>query len=669
MHPAVQEAVVVLREEERKKYLVAYVVTRGEEALTAGGPGQESSPVLTASTLQEYLREQLPDYMVPTFVVFLETMPLTPHGKVDRSALLSIEDPLVQAQKLREPNEMPVATVLQELLGQIWKDVLALREIGIHDNFFELGGHSLLATQVVARIGQTLQVDVPLRSLFDAPTIAALASRVEELLGKTSSPDVCPLVPMARSSDLHAGQTHMPLSFAQERLWFLSQWDPNSAWYNIPMALRLAGSLNVAALERSLAVVVQRHEVLRTTFSLQEGRPVQVITPELLMRIPVIDLQGLASTERDQQARQLARTAAHTSFDLEHGPLLRLYLLRLNDVASGPNDVAGGLAPQEQVLLFTLHHIVADGWSMGILVREITTLYQVGIHGEPDQSKLLPQLPVQYADYALWQRQWLQGDVLQSQMAYWREQLAGAPALLELPTDRPRPAVHTHSGARQARLLAPALLQQLKSLSQREGVTLFMTLLATFQVLLMRYSGKTDIVVGSPIAHRTRAELEHLIGFFLNTVVLRTDLSGNPSFQQLLARVREVALQAYMHQDIPFEKLVEETHVERSLSYSPVFQVLFILQNTPRPDARLSGLTIRQMEGEHSTTWYDLSLVVTEGEQGLLIEVEYRTDLFHATTVTFCPLKYSCSCLPPTVFSCCVPLRIGGFSQVVPWTP
>ncbi|TMC21726.1 MAG: amino acid adenylation domain-containing protein [Chloroflexi bacterium] len=419
-----------------------------------------------------------------------------------------------------------------------------------------------------------------------------------------------------------------PLSFAQRRLWFLQQLEPQSAFYNMPAALRLAGRLCVDALERSLTTIVQRHEVLRTTFPTQQEQPVQVVAPSLPIYIRVIDLHGISADRLDSQINALAHAEAQCPFDLANGPLLRVYLLRLGQQTpvvtvprARPATLPTPLATWEHVLLLTFHHIVSDGWSTGIFVREIAALYQAQINGEDGSkaaSHVLPALPIQYADYTLWQRAWLQGQVMESQLAYWRKQLADAPALLELPTDWSRPAVQSYAGAQQSLLVSPELLEQLKSLSQREGVTLFMMLLAAFQVLLMRYSGQQDIVVGTPIANRTREELEGLIGFFVNTLVLRTDLSGNLSFLQLLARVREVALQAYAHQDVPFEKL----------------QVLFSLDNAPLPSFELAGLSFRSMSVESQTAKFDLSLMLNEEDTGLHTVVEYNTDLFEDATMT-----------------------------------
>ncbi|TMC17580.1 MAG: amino acid adenylation domain-containing protein [Chloroflexi bacterium] len=595
-YPDVQAAVVVLHnDDEHGKVLIAYVVTHKEKPLTT-------------EALQEHLHKYLPDYMVPTSFVFLDTLPLTPNGKVDRKALPALDQSLLLGN-----TEMVVPqTAIQAQLATIWADLLHLPQVGIQHNFFTLGGHSLLATQLMVQLQGAFNVKVPLRSLFEAPTIAQLAVVIEQLQAESKGQEhQLKLSILLQKRDGSA----LPLSFAQERLWFLHQWAEDSAWYNVPMACRLSGSLQVAALERSLRAVVQRHEVLRTTFSLEEGLPMQVIAPDFTLRIPVIDLRQCPA--QDQQVEQLARTEVLRPFDLSAGPLLRVCLLQLRE--------------QEHILLFTLHHILTDGWSMGVLLRELSALYQAQLKGRPAP---LPALPIQYADYAIWQRQWLQGEVLQDQLVYWQQQLSGAPALLELPTDRPRPAVQTDAGALQTRILPPALLHELKRVSQREGVTLFMTLLAAFQGLLMRYSGQQDIVVGTPIANRGQAGLENLIGFFANTLVLRTDLSGNPGFRQLLARVREVALQAYMHQDLPFEKLVESLQVERSLSHSPLFQVFFSLRNAAETDIQLTGLTWSEVDRGHFTSQFDLSLMLVEGENGLLAELEYNTDLFDAATIT-----------------------------------
>jgi amino acid adenylation domain-containing protein len=407
-----------------------------------------------------------------------------------------------------------------------------------------------------------------------------------------------------------------PLSFAQQRLWFLDQLEPDSVVYNIPTAFRLTGLLDVAALEKSLNNIVQRHEALRTIFSVVEGQPVQIIAPTLTLPLPVIDLRNLPEAERDAEAQRLAIEEARRPFDLGRGSLLRATLLRLED--------------EEHVLLLTMHHIVSDGWSMGVFFQELSALYKALSTGKPAS---LPELPIQYVDFAVWQRGWLQGETLETQLLYWREHLAGAPPLLTLPTDHPRPPLPTYQGAYRSLELPQALSKSLKTLSHQEGGTLFMTLLAAFKVLLYRYTGQEDVLVGTPIANRTRTELEGLIGFFVNTLVLRTDLSGNPTFRELLGRVHEVALGAYAHQDLPFEKLVEELQPERDMSFSPLFQVMFVFQNAPRQPLELPGLTVSRWRVDFGTSKFDLTLSIVEEGERLRATLEYNTNLFDAGTI------------------------------------
>ncbi|MDQ3942480.1 MAG: condensation domain-containing protein, partial [Actinomycetota bacterium] len=406
-----------------------------------------------------------------------------------------------------------------------------------------------------------------------------------------------------------------PLSFAQERLWFLDQLEPGNPVYNRPAAVRLTGPLDVRALERGLSEIVRRHEILRTTFPAEAGRPVQRIAPPRPLSLTVTDLGGLPESEREAQARRLAREETRRPFELARGPLLRASLLRLGD--------------EEHVLLLTMHHIASDGWSDAVFFRELAALYEAFSTGEPSP---LAELPIQYVDYTVWQRQWLAGEVLDEQLGYWKRQLADVSAL-QLPTDRPRPAVQTHRGARQELMLPGPLTEALKDLSRREGATLFMVLLAAFQALLARYSGQEDIAVGTPIAGRNRAETEGLIGFFVNTLVLRTDLSGDPTFRELLGRVRETTLEAYAHQDLPFEKLVEELEPQRDLSRTPLFQVMFALQNVPQQDPELADLTLSRLRVESGTAKFDLTLSMIEEAKGLKGSLEYNTDLFEAATI------------------------------------
>ncbi len=406
-----------------------------------------------------------------------------------------------------------------------------------------------------------------------------------------------------------------PLSFAQERLWFLEQWQPGTAAYNIPTPLRLIGALQTGALERALNGVVARHEALRTTFAMSDGHLAQIIAPALTIPLPVIDLRGLPAAAREDEAQQLMAEEARRSFDLARGPLLRARLLQLTDT--------------EHLLLLTMHHIIADGWSLGIMLREIAIRYEAERDG---QGAAQPAIPVQYADYAVWQREWLQGAVLEKQLTYWKKQLAGAPAMIELPTDRPHPPVSTHRGAVYPVNLSRAQTVALKELSQREGTTLFMTLLAAFQVLLARYSRQEDIVVGAPIAGRTRPETEGLVGVFVNSLILRTDLGGDPSFRELLGRVREVALGAYAHQDLPFEQLVASLHPVRDPSRSPLFQVMFAMQSPP-PLPSFGGLSVERLPIHTDTAQLDLTLSLEEHDLSLAGTIEYRTDLFEEDTI------------------------------------
>ncbi|MEG4634877.1 condensation domain-containing protein, partial [Microcoleus sp. AR_TQ3_B6] len=592
-HPAVNDAVVVVREDvPGNKRLVAYLVVN-----------QATAP--TIPKLQQFLKQKMPEYMVPSAFVLMDVLPLTPNGKIDRRALPAPDTSRPEGEGAYVAPQTPV----EEMVAGIWADVLAVEQVSIHDNFFDLGGHSLLATQLISRLRDTFCVEFPLRSLFDSPTVAGLSQRLEAFL-RTELVVVPPLLPVERCGE-------MLLSFAQARLWFLEQLEPGSWAYNIPAAVRLTGSLDVAVLEQSLNEIVGRHEALRTTFTMVSGEPIQVIAPVKALSVPLVDLRSLPEAQQEALVKRLATEEAQQPFDLTTGPLLRATLLQLREA--------------EYILLLTMHHIVSDGWSMGVLIRELAALYEAFSTGSPSP---LPELPIQYADFAHWQRQWLQGEVLAAQLSYWQQQLTGAPALLKLPTDRPRPAVGTFRGATQFLALPESVSQKLKSLSQRSGVTLFMTLLAAFQTLLYRYTGQEDICIGSPIANRNRSETEDLIGFFVNTLVLRTDLSENPSFQELLGRVREVALGAYAHQDLPFEQLVEALQPERSLSHHPLFQVMFVLQNAPMPALELPDLTLSSLEIESSTAKFDLTLAMEDTEQGLVGSLEYNTDLFDAATIS-----------------------------------
>jgi amino acid adenylation domain-containing protein len=591
-HPDVREAVVIARDDQPgNKRLVAYVV-----------PNQELGA--TASELRRLLKEKLPDYMVPSAFVILKEMPLTPNGKVDRRGLPAPDS----SQRSLETSFVPPRTPTEALLAAIWSDILGL-EVGIHDNFFEVGGHSLQATQVISRLREAFCVELPLRRLFESPTIAELSEFIEAVRRDDQSQMMSSIQPVSRDGEL-------PLSFAQARLWFLDQLEGGSAAYNMPAAVWLNGQLNVAALEMAVQEIVQRHEVLRTTLKIGNGSPVQVIAPTLTVTVPVVDLQALPEEEQSALVRRLATEEAQQPFDLSNGPLLRVTLVRLGQ--------------ESHVLLVTVHHIVSDGWSMGIFIREVAALYEAFCTKAPSP---LPELPVQYADFAHWQRQWLSGEVLETQLNYWQQQLTGAPPVLDLPTDHPRPPVQSFRGSTEHFEIGPDLTQRLKNLSQQSGTTLFMTLLAAFVTLLYRYNSQEDIVVASPIANRNRAEIEGLIGFFANTLALRIDVSGEPTFQELLGRVREVTMGAYAHQDLPFEKLVEVLQPERALSRNPLVQVGFALQNAPMGSLRLPGLSLSRLEFDSGTVRLDLEFHLLEVSEGLRAYVHYSTDLFEAATI------------------------------------
>ncbi len=587
----VRAAVLEVRGEGPSRRLVAYVVP------------QEPPTDLTLAGLRAALQGLLPEFMVPSAWVLLPELPLTPNGKLDRRAL-----PEPEAPAGRETTDAVPRTPVEELIAGIWADLLGYARVGIHDDFFDLGGHSLLATRVVSRIRAACRVELPLRTLFEAPTVAGLAAAVEAAVwtGKTASP---PILPRPQSGEA-------PLSFAQQRLWFLAQLEPESAAYNVPAAVRLTGALDRAALAAALGGIVARHEALRTSFPTVAGEPVQKVAPaDGPFELPLIDLGALS--EPVAEARRLVAAEALRPFDVTRGPLLRGALLRLEAA--------------EHIALLSMHHIVSDAWSSGVLIRELAVLYAACREGRPSP---LPPLPVQYADFAVWQRSWMQGEALESLLAFWRERLAGAPAVLELPADRPRPAIPSGRGGLRTARIDGGLAGALAQLGRREGLTLFMTLLAAWDTLLFRLSGQTDLVVGSPIANRNRVETEGLIGFFTNTLALRARLAPEMGFRELSERVREEALLAFSHQDLPFERLVEELAPERSLAHTPLFQVLFTLQNAPTGKLALAGLTLAPLEPVGRTAKFDLSLFLAETGNGLSAMLEFAADLFDATTAS-----------------------------------
>ncbi|HEX8274264.1 MAG TPA: non-ribosomal peptide synthase/polyketide synthase [Longimicrobiaceae bacterium] len=590
-HPAVREAVAVVREDAAGDgRIAAYVVADVGEAVAP-------------AELRAHVGARLPEHMVPGAFVMLETLPLTPSGKLDRRALPA---PRWGA----EGAYVAPRTATEEVLAGVWAEVLGVERVGVAENFFALGGHSLLATQVASRVRQALGVELPLRALFEAPTVGGLSERIEALRS-TGGPAAPPIARVPRDEPL-------PLSFAQQRLWVVDRIEPGSAAYNMAFALRLRGAPDVAALRGSLDALVRRHEALRTTFAARDGRPVQTIHPPAPVPLPVLDLGLLSGSAREAEAERRVAEEALRPFDLETGPLLRSALLRLDDA--------------DHVLCFTLHHVVSDGWSMQVLTREVSALYPALLRGE---EPTLPELPVQYADYAVWQREWLRGDALDAQTAFWRERLAGAPPLLEIPTDRPRALGLSPEAASHPLVFTPEVSRGLRELSRRAGTTLFMTVLAGWQALLARYAGQDDVVVGTPVAGRTRRETEGLIGFFVNMLALRADLSGDPAWAELLGRVREAALGAYDHQELPFERLVEELGVERSLTHSPVFQATFALRRAAGDDGllRLGDVELESFGGGDRVARFDLDLSLADSGDALGGALVYRAALWDAATM------------------------------------
>jgi len=588
-HPQVRESVVITRSDGRAEpRLVGYLLSHQQLPLAWG-------------QLEAYLRERLPEYMVPREYVQVEHWPLSANGKVDRQRLPAPRPREEQARVL------VTSSPVEDIVAQIWWEVLGT-EIGRNEEFFAVGGHSLLATRIMARIRTVLPVELPVRTIFEAPTIESSARLVEAALRQKDALVLPPLQVGPRPAEL-------PLSSGQQRLWFLAQLEPESTAYLASRALQLDGTLLVRVLEHSWQELLDRHESLRTRFDEVEGQPVQVIAPTTRLWLPVIDLQGLEPTSRATEATRLTRQEGQRLCDLQAGPLLRTALLRFG--------------PHTHTLLLTLHHIIIDGWSMDILVREFAVLYQAGVQGRP---ALLAPAAVQYADYALWQRTWVQNEQLEAQLAYWRTQLASLPAL-EVPTDAPRHREQPYRGEALSMQLSEAVSQGVRALSRQEHVTLFMLLLAAFQVLLLRWSGQQDISVSTPIANRTRAELEGVVGFFVNTLVLRSDLSGNPSFVQLLRQVRERCLEAYGHQDVPFEKVVEALHPQRDGRRTSLFQVSFQVAYESEIEQLLPGLQLHSVGNDGASADYEIRVMVTESQRGLSCTVFYDATLFTAPTM------------------------------------
>ena len=595
-HPAVEEVLVMAHDvQDGDKRLVAYVVAGGDRRTLK-------------HELRSFLKQKLPEHLWPSSILLLDALPLTLTGKIDRQALSAMSgEPEAEAGEVYVAPQSPV----EEMLAGIWSEILGVGRVGQNDDFFELGGHSLLAMQLMSRVREAFSTEVGLGEIFENPTLAAFARRVESLLREGAKTSLPPLTRVSREQPL-------ALSFAQQRLWFIHQIEPDSPVNLLPAAVRIIGALDLAALEKTFNEIIRRHESLRTSFAVFEGQPVQVIAPAAHLELPLVDLSALAQDERDERTRTLMREETRHPFDLSKWPLMRMKALKLS--------------AQEHIVLLTMHHVISDGWSNRVLISEVAALYDAFTQGRPSP---LVELPVQYADFSVWQRNWLQGDALEKQLSYWREHLAGAPTVLELPTDRPRPVSQIFPVASEPVKFSSGLTGLLKELSRREGATLFMTLLTVFQLLLARYSGQDDIVVGLPTAGRSRAETETLIGFFVNTLVLRTRVDGNQSFDQLLRDVRNNVLQAFAHQDVPFEKLVEELQPDRSLNHNPLFQVMLAVQSAlPQQESlKLSGLQLSLVEVEHAVATLDLALILDEVDDGLSGSMKYRSDIFEAATI------------------------------------
>lgn len=590
-HPGVSDVAVVDREgADGGKYLCAFVVANGET---------------DSSTLRDYLARFLPDYLLPSAYVMMDALPRTITGKTDRRALPSLNQLNGDGRK---PYIAP-RTAIEQMLAGVWSHVLGIERIGIDDNFFDLGGHSLLVTRLLSRVRAAFDVDLPMRSLFEAPTVCLLARAIKSARMAETKAQTPPLGLASREAKL------LP-SYTQQRLWFLEQLLPLSGVYNIAAAIRIQGPLDVHALQHSFNQLAARHEVLRTTFTERSGEPVQVIATSPEISVVVVDVTGSGEAQREAEMLRLATRQAQEGFDLERGPLMRVSLLRL--------------AHDHHVLVVTMHHIISDAWSMGVIVREVGELYAGYREG---RESGLEEIKVQYGDYAAWQREWLEGEALDEQLKYWQKQLAGAPAVSTLPTDRPRPAVQSYRGATRPFTLAEQISDALRDLSRQEDVSLFITILTAFETLLHYYSLEEDLVIGIPVANRNFVELEPLIGLFLNTVVLRIDLSGDPDFRELLARVRDVTLAAYDHQDLPFGRLVEALQPDRTLNYNTLFQVTFTLESVPFQVGEIRGLKLSPVELGKQTSQFDLALNLTDTGTRLVGVLEYSTDLYEASTI------------------------------------
>ncbi|MEH2366202.1 amino acid adenylation domain-containing protein [Nostoc sp.] len=597
-HPNVQQVVVITREDmPGDKRLVAYIV-----------PKQKLD--VSVTTLKRFLQEKLPNYMVPAVFVILDSLPLTPNGKVDRQNLPASD----RARPDLEETFIAPRNSTEETLFSIWAQLLGLEQIGINDNFFNLGGHSLIAAQILSRIRESFQVELFFHHIFANPTIAGLTVLIEQHSQLKQQLQRPAMQRISRSG-------YLPASFAQERVYFIQEVAPEGSAYQAQATLRFTGKLDVVALEQCLSEIVRRHEIFRTTFPAVDGRLFQVIHPAEAIRFTVVDLQTFSESEQEAEIQHLFYAEVQKPFYLNQLPLVRWLLLKLGD--------------QDHLLIHIEHHMVHDGWSFNnVFLNEFVELYQAFCLGNPSP---LPELPLQFVDYAYWQREWVKSQEAQAQLAYWQQKLSGSPPLLELPSDHQRPAEQTYNGAQVRVELPISLCESLRVLSRQEGITLFMTTLATFLVMLRRYTGQDDLCVGTAVANRRMRETENLIGMIVNNLVLRTDLSGNPTFRELLGRVRQVSLEAFANEDLPFDKVVEVLKPIRNLSYNPLFQVMFSFHDSPQPNLTLPGLNIKpNVALSNKSTKFDLDVVLIPhhgADKGITMIWEHNTDLFDTATI------------------------------------
>ena len=586
-HGGVKQAIVLAREGDHGKRLLGWVVA--SEGVN-----------LTGEELREHVKRRLPEYMVPTRVVVLARMPLTSNGKIDRQGL---PEPEALSQQTRP------RTAMEKMVAALWRELLEHEQIGVEQNFFEIGGHSLLAIQIIARLRERLDVAVPVRMLFDHPTIAGLSNELEQIQRENTELAPPAIRPVPRDGAL-------PLSLAQEAIWVHDQFEPHNPLYNIPRAWRLKGPLHVAALQRSLNEIVRRHESQRTTFSIQGERPVQIIAKSLHIPIARYDLASLPEEEREEAGRRIIEDEALRPFDLERGPLVRAHLI--------------GLSDDDHLFLIVSHHIISDAWSAGVFFRELQALYEAFSNGAESP---LPAVRIQYGDYAVHERQWLQGEVLEKHAAYWRQELGGAPPLLVLPTDRPRSASRTFRGRLEKVRLSADVSKSVKQMSRSEGTTPFTVLIGAFQTLLWCYSGQPQIVVGTDFAGRNAPEVEDVLGFFVKVLPIRADFSGEPTFRKLLGRVRQSLLGAHAHAQLPLAKIVQEVQPARSSSHNPVVQALFVYQNAPATERSLSGLQVEPFDVPVTSSKFDLAVFVAEEQDAFVGSWTYSVDLFERATI------------------------------------